>query len=241
MLYLVNKPCQTGRIVRGFLILLEFDFTVVVKKGTTHQRADHLSRLTNGESATGVADDLPDAYMFNIDMVPSWSKDIVPILTLGKLQLNQSIETNIANVELSRNFLMLAGRLYKQGNDQILRLCIDKKDAETYLNKAHVAVGNIHFAPEQTLRRVEHMGVFWPTMRQDVYSYVRACTCELGKEPTKTNAMTLFQINTIAPKWASTIVDYLTKKVYPKKMSEVSRQRYLQKQAQDFCVIVEQL
>ena len=87
LLYLVNKPCQTGRIVRWFLILLEFDFTIVVKKGTTHQRADHLSRLIKGEPATRVADDLPNAYLFNIDMVPSWSKDIVPILTLGKLDL----------------------------------------------------------------------------------------------------------------------------------------------------------
>ena len=43
LLYLVNKPCSTRRIVRWFLILLEFDFTVMVKKGTTHQRADHLS------------------------------------------------------------------------------------------------------------------------------------------------------------------------------------------------------
>ena len=45
LLYLVNKPCNTGRIVRWFLILLEFDFTIVVKKGITHQRANHLSRL----------------------------------------------------------------------------------------------------------------------------------------------------------------------------------------------------
>ena len=36
LLYLVNKPCSTGRIVRWFIILLEFGFTVVVKKGTTH-------------------------------------------------------------------------------------------------------------------------------------------------------------------------------------------------------------
>ena len=38
LLYLVNKPCNTGRIVRWFIILLEFDFTVVEKKGTMHQR-----------------------------------------------------------------------------------------------------------------------------------------------------------------------------------------------------------
>ena len=49
LLYLVrkNKPCATGRIVRWFVILLEFDFILVaVKKGSTHHRADHLSRIT---------------------------------------------------------------------------------------------------------------------------------------------------------------------------------------------------
>ena len=66
LLYLMNKPCNTGRIVRWFLILLEFDFTIVVKKGITHQRVDHLSRLINGEAPIGVNDDLPDAYLFNV-------------------------------------------------------------------------------------------------------------------------------------------------------------------------------
>ena len=50
--------------------MLEFDFTVVVKKGKTHQRADHLSQFTHGEEPVGVEDDLPDAYLFNIEMVP---------------------------------------------------------------------------------------------------------------------------------------------------------------------------
>ena len=58
LLYLVNKPCNTGRIVRWFLILLEFDFTVVVKKGVTHQKANHLSRLIMGEGKQGILDDL---------------------------------------------------------------------------------------------------------------------------------------------------------------------------------------
>ena len=83
LLYLVNKPCNTGRIVRWFIILLEFDFTVVVKKGKTHQRADHLSWLTNGEEPVGVEDDLPDAYLFNIDMVSRWSEELIPLLTIG--------------------------------------------------------------------------------------------------------------------------------------------------------------
>ena len=55
LLYLVNKPCSTRRIARWFLFLLEFDFTVVVKKGSTHIRADHLSRMIHGEPPLGVA------------------------------------------------------------------------------------------------------------------------------------------------------------------------------------------
>ena len=66
-LYLVNKPCAIGRIVRWFVILLEFDFTVAVKKGSTHQRADHLSRITSGEAPIGVDDDIPDATLFQVE------------------------------------------------------------------------------------------------------------------------------------------------------------------------------
>ena len=36
-LYLVNKPCSTGRIIIWFVIILEFDFMVAVKKGLTHR------------------------------------------------------------------------------------------------------------------------------------------------------------------------------------------------------------
>ena len=36
LLYLVNKPCMTRRITHWLLILMEFDFTIIVKKGRTH-------------------------------------------------------------------------------------------------------------------------------------------------------------------------------------------------------------
>ena len=45
LLYLVNKPCATGRIARWLLLLLEFDFLVVVRKGKQHYMADHMSRI----------------------------------------------------------------------------------------------------------------------------------------------------------------------------------------------------
>ena len=108
------------------MVLLEFDFTMVPKKGVTHQRADHLSRLIMGEGQQGILDDLPDAYLFNVGMVPQWSKDIVPMLIIGSLRLNDSMDTNLALIEQSRQFSMIAGRLYRRGQDIVLQLCIDK-------------------------------------------------------------------------------------------------------------------
>lgn len=85
LLYLVNKPCSTGRIVWWFVILLEFDFTVAVKKGSTHTQADHVSRLQNGEAAEGIEDDLPDAALFQIEMVPHWSQRVVHFLMTAEV------------------------------------------------------------------------------------------------------------------------------------------------------------
>ena len=70
LMYLVNKPCAAGRIIWWFVILLELDFIVCVKPGRSHQRADHLSRVTSGEAPIGVDDDLPDAALFVIDITP---------------------------------------------------------------------------------------------------------------------------------------------------------------------------
>ena len=49
----------------------------------------------------GVPDDFLDAYLFSVEMVPEWSKDIVPMLTIGNLQLSTSKEANLSYVEQS--------------------------------------------------------------------------------------------------------------------------------------------
>ena len=70
LLYLVNKPCAIGQIIRWFVILLEFEFTICVRLGQSHECADHLSRITSGEAPTGIDDELPDAALFQIDIAP---------------------------------------------------------------------------------------------------------------------------------------------------------------------------
>ena len=47
----------------------------------------------------GIPNDFLDAYFFNIEMVPKWRKDIVPMLTIGNLHLSTLTEANLMFIE----------------------------------------------------------------------------------------------------------------------------------------------
>ena len=123
LLYLINKPCDTRRIVRWFLILLEFNFRMVVKQGKTHLRADHLSGLANRESRNGTNDEFPNEYLFNIEMIPRWSQNIVTLLSVGAIH-----EQPIRTIKQSCLYTLLAGRLYKARSNHILNLHRAKRE-----------------------------------------------------------------------------------------------------------------
>ena len=48
-----------------------------------------------------VPNDLLDAYLFNVEMVPKWSKDIVSMLIVGNLQLSVSKEASLLYIDQS--------------------------------------------------------------------------------------------------------------------------------------------
>ena len=100
----------------------------------------------------------------------------------------------------------MARRLYKYQQEKVLSLCIEPKDQYLYLQYAHIAVGNVHFSKEQTLRRLKHFGLYWPHMRADVHTWVTSC--EKCKQNPPLSFATLFQVQ-ISPKWGQHIVNYL--------------------------------
>ncbi|MCO5564622.1 hypothetical protein L7F22_018287 [Adiantum nelumboides] len=162
----------------------------------------------HGEAPTGIDDDLPDAYLFNIDMVPRWSEEVIPLLTIGSLYLTKQPSI----IGASRSLVMLAGKLYKQGSDQILRLCIEVHEQDSYLNQSHVQITGIHNGHAQTYQRLMRIGV---------------------------KHATLFKV-TVAPKWSSYIVDYLTSGILPETMTP-SRVKAITKEAEDYVLIKDNL
>ena len=54
---------------------------------------DYVSRILNGKHPIGVFDELPDACLFQIEMVPRWSEHLVYFLTIvDTIELGETCE-----------------------------------------------------------------------------------------------------------------------------------------------------
>ena len=237
LLYLVNKPCATGRIIRWFVILLEFDFTVAVKPGRSHQRADHLSRITSGEAPTGVDDDLPDAALFLVEIAPRWSKRILEVLSIDAQWQENDMPTSIALLEESTHYSLLSRRLYRQGSDHVLWLCPEVDECKDAIQEAHEGLCGFHASEEQTVQRILLNGFWWPTLYSDVIEYVQNCLkC---KDDSPVPYATLYSITPL-PRWSSYIVEYL-KKGHTDPDKPKHRKMLIEVEAQNYTMIEDQL
>ena len=77
-------------------------------------------------------------------------------------------------------------------------------------------------------------------MRKYVYNYVIGYSCEMGANPFAISAIILYHMSPIASRWVETLVEYLTTRVIPEKMSK-KRQKYLEKYAKESRIIAIQL
>ena len=139
LLYLVNKPCAIGRIVRWFVILLEFDFSVAIRPGSTHQRADHLSRIMSGEAPMGVKDNLPDSTLFLVETAPRWAESIIEVLTSGFAKTKGLTFEAIDELFHYKPYVLISRKLYKRGLDGILCLCIGPEEYALIIKNAHIS------------------------------------------------------------------------------------------------------
>ncbi|MCO5580323.1 hypothetical protein L7F22_034189 [Adiantum nelumboides] len=204
LLYLVNKPCATGQISRWLLILLEFDFIVVVRPSKKHLMANHLSRITNVEAPTGVDDDLPDTSQFMVETIPEWSEKIVNFLVNGfpPKELRKDVARRL--IKECEPYLLIAGTLYKLGKDDILRRCAHEDEYLYILQEAHMGVVGGHFSSELTSRKVLQSGYWWPTLFKDASRFAKGCDeCQRYKTTPRKDRMPLHPIKVTQPfeKW----------------------------------------
>ena len=159
--YMINKPQLSGRIARWVLLLQEFTFTINVRPRKKHLNADHLSRLSNVLGNTPIDDNLPDAALFVVEVISADYSEIIQYLTFQTFPLDYDEKLKRRLILKSGPYTMIAGTLYKQGKDGVLRRCVFASEVQTILEGCHLDSCGGHFAGDSTARKAMMAGYWW--------------------------------------------------------------------------------
>lgn len=141
---------------------------VEVKKGMTHTRADHVSRITNGEAPIGVNDKLPYATLFRVQMVSKQSEHFINFLTTVVVKaLDNARIKQVDFIIACSQFQLVYGKLYYLCDDKVMRLVACLEVYHIILAFAHVLTSGYHRNKKLTIQSVLWEGYQWPTLHED--------------------------------------------------------------------------
>ena len=116
---------------------------------------DHLSRIDTGEEPTRVDDDLPDAHLFWIELVPTELEEITQFLEDGHApegMINKKKQILAMKVA---PYSLINGFLYKMGSDNILRRCVLEHERDQIIHEAHYGPTGGNFQAETTAKKIQ--------------------------------------------------------------------------------------
>jgi hypothetical protein len=111
LIYLVNKPQVSGRLVQWLLLFLEYDFNIVYRPHRSHLMANALSRLPNQTKLVGVLDQTCDVHLFTLQQ---WLKSVNEYMLEG-VMLKRFITSQRQYLAQKAKPFMLQGILYRFG------------------------------------------------------------------------------------------------------------------------------
>jgi hypothetical protein len=135
--YLMNKPDINGRMIRRFLLLQQFDLTILDNPSKQNVVADFLSRLITPIEEGMIDDPFLNEYLFSISTQTHWFSDITNYLTTGKFPQHFSYRERCKIIQKSSVYTWVAGYLFKLCRDKILRRCIREDEVHDILHAFH--------------------------------------------------------------------------------------------------------
>ena len=144
-----------------------------VQSRENHGVADGLSRLPNGELATGVDDQTKDASLFYLKL--EWLDDVGSYLWIGVIRQELFQEEQQKLILKALPYTLIQCGLHKKGQDLVLWRILDPVQAETMMKEMHYGAAGGHFSQEITTRKILDAGYWWPAIHRDVSEYSKAC------------------------------------------------------------------
>lgn len=90
------------------------------------------------------------------------------------------------------NFSVIAGHLYKMGNDKILRRFAPKYEQSQIFAEVHGGAVGGHYVGGAIVEKIICVGLWWPTLHQDSKAHFKARDiCQRTCKPSQRNKMPL--------------------------------------------------
>ncbi|GJW41879.1 reverse transcriptase domain-containing protein [Tanacetum coccineum] len=161
----------------------KFNIEIRDKKGAENLAADHLSRLENPHKGDLVEMEMNDNFpheslnmiALNDENEPSWFADIANYLVGNVLIKGMSSQQKKKFFKDIRHYFWDDPYLFRICADQIIRRCVDGKEAMDILEACHHGPTRGHHGPNYTAKKVFDSGFFWPTIYHDAHDMVKHC------------------------------------------------------------------
>jgi hypothetical protein len=158
--YLMNKAMKKNRVTRWFLLLQEFDITILYKPRKDNVMASFLSRITSNENEPMIEDHFLDEHLFTVSTNSHWFVDIANFLATGKLPHHLTPNEQQSIVRKSERFSWIDGFLFYNGPDLIIIRCVREDKVHEILKSCQNGPCGGHFADKRTGYKILHQGYY---------------------------------------------------------------------------------
>ncbi|GJT33016.1 reverse transcriptase domain-containing protein [Tanacetum coccineum] len=180
--YLFNKKDAKARLLRWVLLLQEFDFKVIDTKGAENYAADHLSRLENPYENTFDPKEITETFpLETLSVLTSKDQSTPWFADFANYHAGKFIKKGMSTQEKNKFFKDVKHYfwddpfLFKTCADQIIRRCVDGKEALEILEACHSGPTGGHYGANFTAKKVFDAGFYWPTIYKDAYELIKTC------------------------------------------------------------------
>ncbi|GJT22389.1 reverse transcriptase domain-containing protein [Tanacetum coccineum] len=163
--YLFNKKDAKARLLRWVLLLQEFDFKVIDTKGAENYAADHLSRLENPYENTFDPKEITETFpLETLSVLTSKDQSTPWFADFANYHAGKFIKKGMSTQEKNKFFKDVKHYfwddpfLFKTCADQIIRRCVDGKEALEILEACHSGPTGGHYGANFTAKKIFDAG-----------------------------------------------------------------------------------
>ncbi|GJQ95001.1 reverse transcriptase domain-containing protein [Tanacetum coccineum] len=154
--YLFNKKDAKARLLRWVLLLQEFDFKVIDTKGAKNYAADHLSRLENPYENVFDPKEITEtlSVLTAKDQSTPWFADFANYHAGKFIKKGMSTQEKNKFFKDVKHYFWDDPFLFKTCADQIIRRCVDGKEALEILEACHSGPTGGHYGANFTAKKI---------------------------------------------------------------------------------------